>query len=71
MRRNFNARDEAFEIVAAGLHHVTCCLYMYVRSIEWHRQCEARDDDERKTNRRETHKAKSVALRESRIWGEC
>ena len=37
--------------------------------------CEARDDtqkidDDRETNTRETHKAKRVALRKSRIWGE-
>ena len=31
---------------------------------------EARGDDERETKTRETHKAKSVAVRESRIWGD-
>ena len=30
----------------------------------------ADNDDERETKTRETHKAKSVALRKSRIWGE-
>ena len=31
---------------------------------------QTRDDNERERKTRETHKAKSVALTESRIWGE-
>ena len=34
------------------------------------RKREVGDDDESETKTRETHKAKSVAVRESRIWGE-
>ena len=32
-------------------------------------ECEARDDNKKETGK--MHKAKSVALRESRIWGKC
>ena len=61
------SEQSAFEIVPANLCHVTCYLYIYIRMQCEDKKREARDDDERETKTRDTHEAKSVAVRESRI----
>ena len=53
--------------------YMSIYIYIYARSIALtHRRKEKADNhDKRETKTREAHKAKSVASRESRIWGEC
>ena len=69
MRSNFNAHDRSvFEIILADLHDVTFCLYICALArLKACEKGEMKDDDERETKTRETHKAKSVTVRKSRI----
>ena len=69
-----NLEQSCFRLQNPPLHkflRTPLYIYMLARLQNTDEKEKADNDDERETKTRETHKAKSVALRESRIWGEC